>query len=194
MTLTEELKARAARESVPIMADEGMEMLLATIEELRPKSILEIGTAIGYSGYRMLNAAPLAHLTTIEIDEERYTVAADTFRRAGMRERVTMHLGDCIEIVRYLNSKFDLIMLDGPKGHYCQMLPYLLPLLCDGGVLFADDVYYKGKLEVDGTIPHKHRTIVRELRDFIDTLQHTDYLSVSIRNDIGEGILIATRG
>ena len=125
-------KKYAAEHKVPVMLDESMAILQETVRRARPKKILEIGTAIGYSGIKMLEQADCATLTTVDKDADRLDVARECFKKAGLTDRVTIWEGDSDDIVRYASGKFDFIMLDGPKGQYARYLPYLKELLLKG--------------------------------------------------------------
>lgn len=182
----------AKKRKVPIMLDDSLPYLLDEVKRAKPDSILEIGTAIGYSGLKMLSVAPNATLTTIELDEERYDIAKNCFIKANVINRVTMHLGDCTEIIRYIDGKFDFIFVDGPKGHYAEMLPYLKNLLADNGKIFADNIIFKGKAVGDDYPEHKHRTIVNSLRKYRKDLLEDGNFSVK-EYDAGDGIIIATK-
>ena len=112
-------KEYAAQNGVPVMTDEGITLLQTAVAAATPAAILEIGTAIGYSGLRMLEAAPSdARLYTVELDAVRAEKAREYFRSAGVYDRVEIWEGDAAEVLAYAEGRFDFIMLDGPKGHY----------------------------------------------------------------------------
>ena len=83
-------KKYAAEHKVPVMLDESMAILQETVRRARPKKILEIGTAIGYSGIKMLEQADCATLTTVDKDADRLDVARECFKNAGLTDRVTI--------------------------------------------------------------------------------------------------------
>ena len=188
-TVFKEQEEYAISHKVPIM--ENVEELCNSVCLKQPKNILEIGTAIGYSGLKMLSNCG-GTLTTIELDEERQNTAKAYAGEVGFASRITFLLGDACEIIRYLDGKYDFIFLDGPKGHYAEMLPYIKNLLCENGVLFADDISFKGKTAGDDYPAHKHRTIVNSLRTFVKELQNDKEYNVEIK-DVGDGILIARK-
>lgn len=190
--LIAEIETYAVKNKVPIMVAKSIDFLQKCIADHKPKTILEIGTAIGYSGIKMLEAASGATLKTIEIDEERYNTAKENFEKAGLSDRVELWLGDAEEIIRLATGKFDFILLDGSKGTYSRMLPYLIDLLNKGGVLFADNVLFKGKTEAEGLIPHKNRTIVVALREFLEGVNKDERLNSSLY-DIGDGISVSIK-
>lgn len=185
-------KKYAAEHKVPVMLDESMAILQETVRRARPKKILEIGTAIGYSGIKMLEQADCATLTTVDKDADRLDVARECFKKAGLADRVTIWEGDSDEIVRYASGKFDFIMLDGPKGQYARYLPYLKELLLKGGVLFADDVTFKCKTGEDFNPLHKLRTISVQLKVFLDELTNDKDFETTLY-DVGDGISVSVK-
>ena len=167
--------------------------MFSKINNQNPKNVLEIGTAIGYSGTLILNASN-CKLTTIEKDEASFNLAKHHFEKFGLTNRVNQILGDALEELNNLvklNKKFDFIFLDGPKGQYIKYLPILKQLLNNGGVLFADNVFFKRMIFIEGTIPHRKRTIVVNLRKFLETVKtDNNFYNVEIL-DVGDGVLIA---
>ncbi len=185
-------KEYAAQNKVPIMLDDSMSLLQTVVAAAKPKKILEIGTAIGYSGLKMLEMAPDAHLTTVDKDADRLDVARECFEKAGVTSRVTVWEGDSDEIVRYASGSFDFVMLDGPKGQYARYFPYLAELIKPGGVLFADDVLFKCKTGEDFNPLHKLRTISVQLKVFLDLLQN-DKRFVTSLVPVGDGVAVSVK-
>ena len=187
-------KLAYARENhIPVLLDDTAKLLYSKINNQNPKNVLEIGTAIGYSGTLILNASN-CKLTTIEKDEASFNLAKHHFEKFGLTNRVNQILGDALEELNNLvklNKKFDFIFLDGPKGQYIKYLPILKQLLNNGGVLFADNVFFKRMIFIEGTIPHRKRTIVVNLRKFLETVKtDNNFYNVEIL-DVGDGVLIA---
>ena len=185
--------AYARENHIPVLLDDTAKLLFSKINNQNPKNVLEIGTAIGYSGTLILNASN-CKLTTIEKDEASFNLAKHHFEKFGLTNRVNQILGDALEELNNLvklNKKFDFIFLDGPKGQYIKYLPILKQLLNNGGVLFADNVFFKRMIFIEGTIPHRKRTIVVNPRKFLETVKtDNNFYNVEIL-DVGDGVLIA---
>ncbi len=191
--MLEKLKAYALKNGVPIVREESGKLLYKECEKRQPKRILEIGTAIGYSGILMLSAAKEAHLTTIEKDDNMINLARQNFDAAGLTNRVTLYHEDAIVTLEQLSitgEKFDFIFLDGAKGQYIKYLPYLKQMLNKGGLLFADDIYFHGLVKQEGIIPHKNRSLVNNLRKFISALESDKDLETEFL-DLEDGISIS---
>lgn len=188
--LLKELKKYAEDNFVPIIESPADDFLKEIVEKRKPKSILEIGTAIGFSGLLMLSVAdPGCKLLTCDIDTARLEIAETYFKKADVSKRVKIFEEDANYLVTLLEEKFDFIFLDGPKGHYETMLPYLLELLDENGMIFVDDVGYHGWVD-DGTYPkHKHRTIITNMRSFLKNVNENENLKTQ-RIDVGQGVLL----
>ena len=174
---------------IPTILDESLNLLLLTLKIKNPKKILEIGTATGMSGICMLDACPNATLVTIEANEASFKEAKINFEKHAKMDRTTCYFGDAGDIIKFLDHGYDFIFLDGAKARYYDYLPELKRLLVNGGVLFADNVLFRGLVECEKP-PHRDMTIVRNLRAFIDELtQDKNYVTSVI--DVGDGVLIA---
>lgn len=185
----EKLEKFARENYIPVLLDDTRELLIDTVSSLQPAKILEIGTAIGYSGTLMLLSTN-ATLTTIELSSDSIAIAENTFKENGVFDRVTQLQGDAKEVIPTINEKFDFIFLDGPKGQYIRYLPYLEKLLNQGGVIFADNVLYKGMVESTEFIPHKKRTIVVNLRKYLNEVTNSGKFD-TIVHKIGDGVAIS---
>lgn len=183
----------ARKNFIPVMLDDTKELLYDTVANCQPKRILEIGTAIGYSGIVMLSACESATLNTIELLESSATMARENFRDAGVLDRVTIFVGDAREIVTQLTGTYDFIFMDGPKGQYEVFLPYLTDLLELGGTLVCDNVLYKGLVEhVPENKRHKHITVARNMNAFLnDITTNPRYQTELFR--IGDGVTISKK-
>ena len=180
----------ARQNHIPVLLDDSALFLSEFVREKQFKNILEIGTAIGYSGSIMLLESKKANLTTIELKKESFDLAINTFNTLGVGNRVMQLLGDAYEHILILHEqkqKYDLIFLDGPKGQYLRYYPYLLDMLADGGCLLADNVLLKGMVRKEGVIPHKKRAMVTKLKQFVKEIETRQDLNTTI-HEIGDGI------
>ena len=195
MNQEELIKVDANRRGVPIIREESHNKLIEIVKKVNPKTILEIGTAIGYSGTIMLKSSKESELTTIELDEKNFKMAEENFKAFKLSNRVTQLSGDAYVVLEELATtfhKYDFIFLDGPKGQYIKYLPIIKRLLNDGGILFADNVLYKGMVKSKEFIPHKKRTIVMNLRRFLDSIQSDIDFACDLE-EVGDGVMIAKK-
>lgn len=187
--------AKEARENyVPIIRTETSALLKTLVASKQPQSILEVGTAVGYSALLMSRVMPAGcRITTIEKFEKRIPIARENFRRAGMEERITLLEGDAEEILAGLKGPYDFIFMDAAKGQYIHWLPMILNLLPVGGILFSDNVLQDGDIiESRYAVERRNRTIHSRMRDYLYQLKHMDQLETAIV-PIGDGVTISTR-
>lgn len=191
MTL-EEIANRAREGYIPIIRDNTAQALINVCKEKSPKKILEIGTAIGYSGLLMLQNCQ-AFLYTIEKDEQRLAEAEKNFKLFGQEARVKLILDDALIALEKLcndNEKFDLIFLDGAKGQYIKYYPLIKKLLNHDGILFTDNIYMHGMVKSEEKIAHKHRSMVVNLRKYIELLKNDKDFTTNFY-DIDDGYSIS---
>jgi predicted O-methyltransferase YrrM len=140
--------ARAGGErDLPLVDAEVGALLRVLATTVRATRILEIGTAIGYSGIWLAGALPAGGmLFTMEFDEERARQARENFARAGLSDRVSVIIGDAQRMLAKVAGPFDLIFQDGDKKMYEPMLDRFADLLRPGGLLVTDNVLWNGEV------------------------------------------------
>lgn len=189
----EQLRKEAQENGVPIVKPETEALLSFFVQLLQPKQVLEVGTAIGYSGLSMLHDMPGdAHLTTMENYPPRIESAKNHFAEAGEEERVTLLEGDADEYLKTLSGPYDLIFMDAAKAQYIVWLPDILRLLAPSGVLISDNVFHDGEiLESRYSIPRRDRTIHKRMREYLWELKHHPQLSTAVL-PLGDGVAVTT--
>ncbi|WP_431027281.1 O-methyltransferase [Lysinibacillus sp. LZ02] len=189
-----EMEQFAAANHVPIMQLSGIEALNQLLRIQQPKTILEIGTAIGYSAMRMALALPEVQIVTVERDETRVAHAREFIARSEVAERITVIEGDALEVdVEQVQSTYDAVFIDAAKGQYQKFFEKYAPLVPSGGVLYIDNMYMHGLSDLDiKEVPRRKRTMIRNLKTFTDwIMQHPDYTSAFF--PIGDGLLICLK-
>jgi predicted O-methyltransferase YrrM len=142
-----EIARAGARDKLPIVNAEVGALLRVLAMAVGATRILEIGTAIGYSGVWLAGALPPGGmLFTMEMDESRAAIARDNFTRAGVADRTTVMIGDAARLVAKVAGPFDVIFQDGDKTQYAPMLDRLVSLLRPGGLLVTDNVLWDGEV------------------------------------------------
>lgn len=186
------IKEKALEDKVPIIMDDTLSVIDNILKENNVKSILEIGTAVGYSAICFTEYLQAdGFIDTIERDEMRVIEARENIKKAEVEDKINIYFGDAVEILPTINKKYNVIFIDAAKGKYPFFLKEALRMLDDKGIIFADNVLYKGYVMSDYN-KHKQRTAVRNLREFIAEIQENEELDVEIL-DVGDGLAIAKK-
>lgn len=190
--MTIEKEARSTY--VPIIRKEMGALLKVFMAMQRPKNILEVGTAVGYSSILMgENTDVDTRITTIENYDKRIPIARENFVRAGMENKITLIEGDAGEVLKTLTGPYDFIFMDAAKAQYIVILPDIIRLLAPGGVLVTDNVLQEGDIiESRYGVTRRNRTIYDRMREYLYAVTHSDELQTSIV-PIGDGITISVK-
>ncbi len=187
--LLDEIEKYGRDNKIPILLDDSLEFVSNILKEIRPNRVLEIGTAIGFSSICFSKyLAEGGRIDTIEIEPLRVEQALENIKRVGVEEKIRVLEGDALDILPYLNEKYDVIFIDASKGKYVEFFGHALRLCKVGGYIIADNVLYKGMVMSDYN-RHKQRTAVNKLREFIDIVMENKNLDSSL-HDIGDGLMI----
>ena len=179
---------------VPIIRKEMQSFLKLLLAMQKPKRILEVGTAVGFSAILMAEYDPEAcEITTIENYEKRIPIAKENFKRAGKEDQITLIEGDATEVLKQLSEPYDTIFMDAAKGQYIHFMPDILRLLKTGGVLVSDNVLQDGDIiESHFAVTRRNRTIYKRMREYLYELTHRDDLVTAVL-PIGDGITVSTK-
>ena len=190
--IVEEIKNKALEEHIPIIMDDTLEIIANILKENKPKRILEIGTAVGYSAICFSEYLEKdGIIDTIERDDERIKQANDNIKRLGLENQIHIHCGDAVDILPTLTEKYDVIFIDAAKGKYPFFLKESDRLLNPQGIIFADNILYKGYVMSDYN-KHKQRTAVRNLREYIKEVTENPNYETEIL-EVGDGLAISKR-
>ena len=184
------IKEKALEEHIPIIMDDTLEVIDTYLKEMKPKRILEIGTAVGYSAIcfsEYLQEGGI--IDTIERDEERIVEAKENIKKVGVAEKINILEGDAVEILPTLTGKYDVVFIDAAKGKYPFFLKESLRMLEKNGIILADNILYKGYVMSDYN-KHKQRTAVRNLREYIQEVTQNPNLETEIL-EVGDGLAIS---
>ena len=154
---------------IPVCGEECARVLREQCEKTAPERILEIGTAVGYSAAVMALACG-AQVDTIDMDEERLLAARKLWEELGVSGRIHAFCGDVKAILEQVTDgkKYGLVFIDGPKSAYRYIFDHMKGRTEENAVIISDDVNYLGLVQGEGYPPHKHRTIVVNMRKYLE--------------------------
>ena len=183
------VKEKALENHIPIIMDDTLEKIEEILKEEKPKRILEIGTAVGYSATMFAKYTDEdCIIDTIEIDEERAKEAKENIEKIGVAERINIMVGNEVDILPTISQEYDIVFIDAAKGKYPVFLENAIRLIKNGGLILADNILYKGYVMSDYN-KHKQRTAVRHLREYIQEITENEKLESEIL-EIGDGLAI----
>ena len=186
------IKQKAIYEHIPIIMDDTLFEIEKRMKELKPTKILEIGTAVGYSAICFSKfLGDNGKIDTIERDIDRANEAIENIKKMELEDKINVIIGDAVEILLDLKDKYDMIFIDAAKGKYPFFLKESLRLLADNGIIFADNILYKGYVMSDYN-KHKQRTAVRNLREYIKEVTESPNLETEIL-EVGDGLAVTKK-
>lgn len=189
-----EIEREAREAGVPTIRPETQRLLRFFLQMRKPLTILEIGSAVGFSALLMSEyGPPSCRITTIENCEKRIGKAKENFRLAGKEERITLFAGDAADILPKLTDSYDMIFMDAAKGQYLSFLPEVMRLLSADGLLLSDNVWQEGDiLESRYAVTRRDRTIHSRMREYLYQITHDPRLQTVIL-PTGDGVAVSLR-
>ena len=188
-----ELEEYADERFIPIIQREVKAFLASLLDFKRPKRILEVGSAIGYSSiFFSEHLKKGGEIITLEKDEKYASIARDNIKKAGKEDIIHLIEGPAEETITTVEGSFDMLFLDANKSQYQHYFDVIYPKLTDGGIIICDNILYKGMTANDELLPRKHYAIVGHIREFLDFLCKHKGLTTSII-PIGDGMSISVK-
>ena len=187
-----EIRTYAKEEKVPIMMDDGLKFLIEYIAKNKIQSVLEIGTAIGYSSIMMALSNPSLTITTIERDEKRYLEALKNIKKLNLEDRITLIFNDALDVS--LSEKYDLIFIDAAKAQSIKFFEKFEKNLNPAGTIITDNLKFHGLVEKDEEEIESLnlRALVRKIKEYISFLKG----NINYKTDfyeLGDGISVSKR-
>ena len=189
--LIEEMERYAREYDIPIMQKEGLVFFQKLIVENHIKSILEIGSAIGYSAIQLARLDPDMHIVTIERDDERYAKAVENIERSGLTDQIELIHGDALEVD--IDGSFDCIFIDAAKAQYIRFFEKYETLLKEDGIIVSDNLSFHGYVEhPERKMSRSLRGLVRKIKNYIVYLENHEKYDTLFINE-GDGLAISRK-
>ncbi len=186
----QDLEAYADAYHVPIVQPEVAQLIQTLVYLHKPKRVLEIGTAIGYSASLFAEAMGVGEVVSIEIREDMHQMAKDNVAKYETKVQFDFRLGDALDVLPNIEGKFDIIFIDASKGHYLEFLELSMSKLNPGGLIISDNILYKGMIANPEWVERRKKTIVKRMKNFLVTLTAIETLHTSII-PIGDGVALS---
>jgi predicted O-methyltransferase YrrM len=186
------IKQKALEEKIPIIMDDTLGVITKILIDKKPRRILEIGAAVGYSAMCFSEyLSEDGRIDTIERDKIRAAECRENLKKVGVEEKIQLYEGDAVEILPTLNEKYDVVFIDAAKGKYPFFLEQALRMLNNNGIILADNILYKGYV-MSNYNKHKQRTAVTHLRQYIKETTENEELETQIL-EVGDGLAISRK-
>ena len=188
-----EMNDFAEENHVPIIERESEEFINFLISMHKPKKILELGTAIGYSSISFAKRNKcIEKIDSVELKGEMAEIARKNISDAGLENIISVHESDAYDYLLDLEEKYDLIFIDAAKGQYEKYFDSALKNLREKGLIICDNVLFKGMIAEDSLVKRRKITIVKRLRKFLKDISEDERFISSVV-PIGDGVLLVRR-
>lgn len=193
------MRLDAENQYIPIVQRDVESLLISYLNILKPKKILEIGMAIGYSAITMSETLKDAEIVTLERSQDMYEAAMANFKKFNKEDAIKVMYGDAMESLVALKKQvkegvrdpFDFVFIDAGKSHYQDFWNEVMEMVHSGSVVFADNVLMRG-MTVDNKydVRDKHRTNIKNMRGFIDLVTGDERYQTTLL-PVGDGVAIS---
>ena len=193
----DELEIECLKNDVPIIRKSMQSLLKYIIRSNRPRAILEVGTAVGFSAILMAEYSDAdTMITTIEKYEKRIPIAKENFEKSGYKSKIEFIEGDAADVLKQLVEKgrsFDMIFMDAAKGQYLNFYEDVMTLLKTGGILVSDNVLQDGEIiQSRFAVTRRNRTIHARMREYLKVLTTDDRLTTTVM-PVGDGVTLSVK-
>ena len=188
--LKEEMRAYALANDVPIIRRESLDLINTILKIKKPKRMLEIGTAIGYSA--ICFSDNVDEIISLERDEEMYKIALDNINKAGLDHKIKVIFGDALEIDETSLGLFDVIFIDAAKAQYIKFFDKFTPLLNPNGIVISDNILFHGCVENQENLSRNLRSMVRKIDSFNKYLKDNKAYATTFF-EFGDGLAISIK-
>ena len=185
-----ELEEYGIENNVPIIDKEVGQLIKLLLKMRKPKNILEIGTAIGYSSILMAeNTCEDTKITTIERYEKNYNIAVENINKFGYEDKIDVRLGDANDVLLSLEDKYDFVFIDAAKGQYLEFFNKTKDLLTEDALIISDNVLFKGMVATDELVIRRKKTIVKRLREYLEYINNLEGFTTAVLS-ISDGVAL----
>ncbi|EFC06287.1 O-methyltransferase [Bulleidia extructa W1219] len=188
-----DLKEKARQDHIPIIQDDGLAFLLSFLaEHLEIQSILEIGTAIGYSAIQMANVRFDMCVDTLEIDPKRYKQALENIQNAQLEDRIHVYLEDAANFKSH--QDYDFIFVDAAKAQYARYVEHFIRNSHIGTYFMFDNLEFHGLVEDDSKTKNRGtKQLVHKIQKFQERLKKDSRFHTDFYLEIGDGLAVSKR-
>lgn len=186
----EVLRNECLERQLPIIHKEVGQFIKLIIKQLNAKSIIEVGTNVGYSSIFMSNVMNNeGKVVTLERSEKFYQEAIENIKKFGLEKNIEVIYGDAVENLDNINGSFDMAFIDAAKSYYTTFFDKCCKMMKPGGIILSDNVLYQGMIATDDLVVRRKKTLVRNMREYLEYISHDDRYVTSVL-PLGDGLAI----
>lgn len=176
--------------NLPIIHKEVGQFIKLMIKQSNVKSILEIGTNVGYSSIFFSHVMNFeGKIVTLERSEKFYQEAVNNIKNFNLDKNIEVHFGDATEILDTIKGSFDMAFIDAAKSYYKLFFDKACERMKSGGIIISDNVLYQGMIATDELVVRRKKTLVRNLRNYLEYISHDDRFITSVL-PLGDGLAV----
>lgn len=186
----EEFRLYCQERNLPIIHKEVGQFIKLIINQLKAKSIIEIGTNVGYSSIFMTRVmGDGGRVATLERSEKFYREAIKNIQDFGLEDNIKVYLGDAVDILDRVEGSFDMAFIDAAKSYYRVFFDKCLKMMKPGGIILSDNVLYQGMIASDDLVVRRKKTLVRNLRNYLQYISQDERFVTSVL-PLGDGLAV----
>lgn len=163
------------------------ELMRIIVQATGAKRILELGTFTGYSAICLASTLPEdGHLDTLELNDELEDLILEGFERAGVADKISLHIGDCKETLSGMQPEipYDIVYIDANKREYCEYYDLLFDMVRPGGLILADNVLWDGKICQDPLPQDKQTLGIARFNDMVSADPRVESVIIPLRDGL----------
>lgn len=176
--------------NLPIIHKEVGQFIKLIINQLNAKSIIEVGTNVGFSSIFMSKAMnDEGKIVTLERSEKFYNEALKNINSFGLENNISVLFGDAVDILDNVEGNFDMAFIDAAKSYYGVFFDKCIKMMKPGGIILSDNVLYQGMIAADELVVRRKKTLVRNLRNYLKYISHDERFVTSVL-PLGDGLAV----
>lgn len=175
---------------LPIIHKEVGQFIKMAIKQQNARNIIEVGCNVGYSSIFMSHVMNNeGKVVTMERSEKFYQEALNNIKSFGLEKNIDVHFGDAVEILDNIGGTFDIAFIDAAKSYYKIFFDKCCQKMKSGGIILSDNVLYQGMIATDDLVVRRKKTLVRNLRNYLEYISHDDRYITSVL-PLGDGLAV----
>lgn len=186
----EKFRSECIERQLPIIHNEVGQFIKLIINQTNAKSIIEVGTNVGYSSIFMSQVMNNeGRVVSLERSEKFYEEAIENIKRFNLEKNIEVHFGDAVELLDNINDSFDIAFIDAAKSYYTTFFDKCAKMMKSGGIIISDNVLYQGMIATDDLVVKRKKTLVRNMREYLEYISHDDRYITSVL-PLGDGLAV----